>query len=126
MTQIIRGQAVSTAISGASPIATVGGQGAASPAAVGQTQPGTTRAQGQGQVKLTLAQLGQLIQVSEELVACSTIPQGWMSVSSSALHKALGRLGIKTGKAQWGFENQKGNVHISSFLLGFNKSIAKE
>lgn len=69
MTQIIRGQAVSTAISGASPVATVTGQGSASPTsagqAVGQTPPGTPRAQGQGQVKLTLAQLTQLTQVSE-------------------------------------------------------------
>lgn len=75
VTQIIRGQAVSTAIAGASPVATVSGQCAASPTAVGQAQPGTTRAQGQGQVKLTLAQLGQLIQVSEESVARITIPQ---------------------------------------------------
>lgn len=70
VTQIIRGQAVSTAISGASPVATVTGQGAASPTpagqAAGQTPPGTPRAQGQGQVKLTLAQLTQLTQVSEE------------------------------------------------------------
>lgn len=68
VTQIIRGQAVSTAISGASPVATVTGQGAVSPAAggqaAGQTPPGTPRAQGQGQVKLTLAQLTQLTQVS--------------------------------------------------------------
>uniref|UniRef100_A0A8D3E6D3 Bromodomain PHD finger transcription factor n=1 Tax=Scophthalmus maximus TaxID=52904 RepID=A0A8D3E6D3_SCOMX len=60
VTQIIRGQAVSTAISGASPVATVTGQGAASSA--GQTPPGTPRAQGQGQVKLTMAQLTQLTQ----------------------------------------------------------------
>uniref|UniRef100_A0A671U9L0 Bromodomain PHD finger transcription factor n=1 Tax=Sparus aurata TaxID=8175 RepID=A0A671U9L0_SPAAU len=62
VTQIIRGQAVSTAISGASPVATVTGQGAASPTAAGQTPPGTPRSQGQGQVKLTLAQLTQLTQ----------------------------------------------------------------
>uniref|UniRef100_A0A8C4HR60 Bromodomain PHD finger transcription factor n=1 Tax=Dicentrarchus labrax TaxID=13489 RepID=A0A8C4HR60_DICLA len=66
VTQIIRGQAVSTAISGASPVATVTGQGAASPTtagqAAGQTAPGTQRVQGQGQVKLTLAQLTQLTQ----------------------------------------------------------------
>ncbi|XP_053274261.1 nucleosome-remodeling factor subunit BPTF isoform X2 [Pleuronectes platessa] len=61
VTQIIRGQAVSTAISGASPVATVTGQGA-SPATLGQAAPGTPRAQGQGQVKLTLAQLTQLTQ----------------------------------------------------------------
>lgn len=67
MTQIIRGQTVSTAISGASPIATVTGQGVASPTAAGQTPPGTPRAQGQGQVKLTLAQLSQLAQVSLKL-----------------------------------------------------------
>lgn len=70
VTQIIRGQAVSTAISGASPVATVTGQGAASPTpagqAAGQTPPGTLRAPGQGQVKLTLAQLTQLTQVSVE------------------------------------------------------------
>lgn len=75
VTQIIRGQAVSTAISGASPVATVTGQGAASPTAAGQaagqTPPGTPRAQGQGQVKLTLAQLTQLTQVSESSCAHS-------------------------------------------------------
>uniref|UniRef100_A0AAQ5XRQ1 Bromodomain PHD finger transcription factor n=1 Tax=Amphiprion ocellaris TaxID=80972 RepID=A0AAQ5XRQ1_AMPOC len=66
VTQIIRGQAVSTAVSAASPVATVTGQGVASPntagQAAGQTPPGTPRAQGQGQVKLTLAQLTQLTQ----------------------------------------------------------------
>lgn len=65
MTQIIRGQAVSTAISGANTVATVTGQGAASPTTSGQTPAGTPRAQGQGQVKLTLAQLSQLTQVRE-------------------------------------------------------------
>ncbi|KAK1886043.1 Nucleosome-remodeling factor subunit BPTF [Dissostichus eleginoides] len=45
VTQIIRGQAVSTAISGASPVATVTGQGAGSPT----TAAGTPRAQGQKQ-----------------------------------------------------------------------------
>lgn len=65
VTQIIRGQAVSTAISGANTVATVTGQGAASPTTAGQTPPGTPRTQGQGQVKLTLAQLSQLTQVSE-------------------------------------------------------------
>lgn len=70
VTQIIRGQAVSTAISGASPVATVSTQGAASPTpagqAAGQASPGTSRAQGQGQVKLSLAQLTQLTQVNDE------------------------------------------------------------
>lgn len=75
VTQIIRSQAVSTAIPGAGPVATVSGQGAANPTAAGQTQPGTPRIQGQGQVKLTLAQLGQLIQVSEESIACFTAQQ---------------------------------------------------
>lgn len=103
VTQIIRGQAVSTAIAGASPVATVSGQGAASPTAVGQTQPGTPRAQGQGQVKLTLAQLGQLIQVSEE----------------SLLHKAFGRLGVRTGESVWICENPKGNVYICCLVLEF-------
>uniref|UniRef100_A0A673CCE8 Uncharacterized protein n=1 Tax=Sphaeramia orbicularis TaxID=375764 RepID=A0A673CCE8_9TELE len=58
-------QQVSTAISGASPVATVTGQGTSSPSsgqAAGQTPTGTPRAQGQGQVKLTLAQLTQLTQ----------------------------------------------------------------
>lgn len=77
MTQIIRGQAVSTAISAASPVATVTGQGVASPntagQAAGQTPPGTPRAQGQGQVKLTLAQLTQLTQVCEVLSYTSSI-----------------------------------------------------
>uniref|UniRef100_A0A672IHR1 Bromodomain PHD finger transcription factor n=1 Tax=Salarias fasciatus TaxID=181472 RepID=A0A672IHR1_SALFA len=66
VTQIIRGQAVSTAISAASPVATVTGQGVAAAStagqAAGQTPPGTPRAPGQGQVKLTLAQLTQLTQ----------------------------------------------------------------
>uniref|UniRef100_A0A7N8WTB1 Bromodomain PHD finger transcription factor n=1 Tax=Mastacembelus armatus TaxID=205130 RepID=A0A7N8WTB1_9TELE len=66
VTQIIRGQAVSTAVSAASPVATVTGQGTGSPITAGQaagpTPPGTPRAQGQGQVKLTLAQLTQLTQ----------------------------------------------------------------
>lgn len=48
MTQILRGQAIATA-------------GGASPAAAGA---GAPRLQGQGQVKLTVAQLGQLAQVS--------------------------------------------------------------
>lgn len=77
VTQIIRGQAVSTAISAASPVATVTGQGVASPntagQAAGQTPPGTPRAQGQGQVKLTLAQLTQLTQVCEVLSYTSSI-----------------------------------------------------
>uniref|UniRef100_A0A665VLW8 Bromodomain PHD finger transcription factor n=1 Tax=Echeneis naucrates TaxID=173247 RepID=A0A665VLW8_ECHNA len=81
VTQIIRGQAVSTAISGASPVATVTGQGAASPTtgqAAGQTPPGTPRAQGQGQVKLTLAQLTQLTQagVSGGQQALTVMVQG--------------------------------------------------
>uniref|UniRef100_A0A4W6FTQ3 Bromodomain PHD finger transcription factor n=1 Tax=Lates calcarifer TaxID=8187 RepID=A0A4W6FTQ3_LATCA len=82
VTQIIRGQAVSTAISGASPVATVTGQGAASPTAAGQatgqTPPGTPRAQGQGQVKLTLAQLTQLTQagVSGAQQALTVMVQG--------------------------------------------------
>uniref|UniRef100_H3D9E3 Bromodomain PHD finger transcription factor n=1 Tax=Tetraodon nigroviridis TaxID=99883 RepID=H3D9E3_TETNG len=71
VTQIIRGQAVSTAIPGASPVATVSGQGAASP-----TAPGTARAQGQGQVKLTLAQLGQLIQVVSNQQTLTVMVQG--------------------------------------------------
>uniref|UniRef100_A0A8C3GCK0 Bromodomain PHD finger transcription factor n=1 Tax=Cyclopterus lumpus TaxID=8103 RepID=A0A8C3GCK0_CYCLU len=64
VTQIIRGQAVSTALSGASPVATVTGQGVATTAGqvAGQMPLGVPRAQGQGQVKLTLAQLTQLTQ----------------------------------------------------------------
>lgn len=72
VTQIIRGQAVSTAISAASPVTPVTGQGVSSPNAAGQaagkTPPGTPRVQGQGQVKLTMAQLTQLTQVCEEEV----------------------------------------------------------
>jgi len=68
VTQIIRGQAVSTALSGTSPVATVTGQGVATAAgqAVGQMPLGVPRVPGQGQVKLTLAQLTQLTQVSEK------------------------------------------------------------
>ncbi|MED6231855.1 hypothetical protein ATANTOWER_011068 [Ataeniobius toweri] len=66
VTQIIRGQPVSTGISAASPVTTVTGQGVASPNAAGQaavqTPPCTPRAQGQSQVKLTMAQLTQLTQ----------------------------------------------------------------
>ncbi|MEQ2212181.1 hypothetical protein XENOCAPTIV_026858, partial [Xenoophorus captivus] len=69
VTQIIRGQPVSTGISAASPVTTVTGQGVASPNAAGQaavqTPPCTPRAQGQSQVKLTMAQLTQLTQVCE-------------------------------------------------------------
>uniref|UniRef100_A0A672IHW0 Bromodomain PHD finger transcription factor n=1 Tax=Salarias fasciatus TaxID=181472 RepID=A0A672IHW0_SALFA len=80
VTQIIRGQAVSTAISAASPVATVTGQGVAAAStagqAAGQTPPGTPRAPGQGQVKLTLAQLTQLTQVCEGEQALTVMVQG--------------------------------------------------
>uniref|UniRef100_A0A8C6KRY2 Bromodomain PHD finger transcription factor n=1 Tax=Nothobranchius furzeri TaxID=105023 RepID=A0A8C6KRY2_NOTFU len=59
---IIRGQPVSTAISAASPVTTATSQGVSSPTAAGQTPPGTPRTPGQGQVKLTMAQLTQLTQ----------------------------------------------------------------
>lgn len=120
VTQIIRGQAVSTAIPGASPVATVSGQGAASPTAVGQTQPGTTRAQGQGQVKLTLAQLGQLIQVSEESVACITIPQGCQHPHQFyTVHLADSALGQEKVN---GFVKIRREVLIFVvYFLGFNK-----
>uniref|UniRef100_A0A4W5PMQ1 Bromodomain PHD finger transcription factor n=1 Tax=Hucho hucho TaxID=62062 RepID=A0A4W5PMQ1_9TELE len=69
VTQIIRGQAVSTAISGASPVTTVAGQRVGSaPKTPGQPNTAQTpqqrvqQGQGQGQVKLTLAQLTQLTQ----------------------------------------------------------------
>uniref|UniRef100_A0A6Q2XZS1 Bromodomain PHD finger transcription factor n=1 Tax=Esox lucius TaxID=8010 RepID=A0A6Q2XZS1_ESOLU len=65
VTQIIRGQPVSTAISGASPVTSVAGQRVGSaPNTPGQPATAQTpqqRAQ-QGQVKLTLAQLTQLTQ----------------------------------------------------------------
>lgn len=69
VTQIIRGQAVSTAISGASPVTTVAGQRVGSaPKTPGQPitaqTPQQRVQQGQGQVKLTLAQLTQLTQVT--------------------------------------------------------------
>ncbi|XP_013855113.1 nucleosome-remodeling factor subunit BPTF [Austrofundulus limnaeus] len=66
VTQIIRGQPVSTTISAASSVTTGTGQGVASPNAGGQaasqTPPSTPRTPGQGQVKLTMAQLAQLTQ----------------------------------------------------------------
>lgn len=69
VTQIIRGQPVSTAISAASPVTAGTCQGVASPNAAGQavvqTPPGTPRPPGQGQVKLTMAQLTQLTQVGD-------------------------------------------------------------
>uniref|UniRef100_A0A3B5M8L7 Bromodomain PHD finger transcription factor n=1 Tax=Xiphophorus couchianus TaxID=32473 RepID=A0A3B5M8L7_9TELE len=68
VTQIIRGQPVSTAISAAGAVTAVTGQGVTGPGAAGQaagqTPPGTPRAPGQGQVKLTMAQLTQLTQVT--------------------------------------------------------------
>uniref|UniRef100_A0A8C8EZN2 Bromodomain PHD finger transcription factor n=1 Tax=Oncorhynchus tshawytscha TaxID=74940 RepID=A0A8C8EZN2_ONCTS len=64
VTQIIRGQAVSTAISGASPVTTVAGQRMGSaPKTPGQPNTAQTPQRvHQGQVKLTLAQLTQLTQ----------------------------------------------------------------
>ncbi|XP_029595369.1 nucleosome-remodeling factor subunit BPTF isoform X5 [Salmo trutta] len=65
VTQIIRGQAVSAAISGASPVTTVAGQRVGSaPKTPGQPITAQTPQQRvqQGQVKLTLAQLTQLTQ----------------------------------------------------------------
>lgn len=95
VTQIIRGQTVSTAIPGTGPVATVSGQGAASPTATGQTQAGTPRAQGQGQVKLTLAQLGQLIQVSEESISQRSRDA---SVGASFPHNAWDKVGFEIRK----------------------------
>lgn len=98
MTQIIRGQAVSTAISGAG-----AGQGAASPTAAGQTPPGTPRAQGQGQVKLTLAQLGQLTQVSHRRtphyrLSCDVIPCITCLLLSTAHRRSSRRDPALTGR----------------------------
>lgn len=87
MAQIIRGQAVSTAVSAASPVATVTGQGVSSPnaagQAAGQTSPGTPRVQGQGQVKLTVAQLTQLAQV------CVGETQGCICVAGSETYSKI-------------------------------------
>lgn len=69
VTQIIQGQAVSTPMSGASPVATVTGQGMSSPStaeqAASQIAASAPRVQGQNQVKLTLAQLTHLTQVGK-------------------------------------------------------------
>ncbi|XP_019939678.2 nucleosome-remodeling factor subunit BPTF isoform X9 [Paralichthys olivaceus] len=101
VTQIIRGQAVSTAISGASPVATVTGQGATSPAtlgqAAGQTTPGTPRAQGQGQVKLTLAQLTQLTQKQQ---ASGVDRQAGVGGTQQALTVMVQGQGQTTGQLQ--------------------------
>ncbi|XP_061888710.1 nucleosome-remodeling factor subunit BPTF-like [Entelurus aequoreus] len=61
VTQILQGQAVSPSVTGASPVATVTGQVAASP---------TTTS---GQVKLTLSQLAQLTQSSQKQQAGSGV-----------------------------------------------------
>ncbi|KAE8300728.1 Nucleosome-remodeling factor subunit BPTF [Larimichthys crocea] len=102
VTQIIRGQAVSTPISGASPVATVTGQGAASPTAAGQaagqTPPGTPRAQGQGQVKLTLAQLTQLTQ--KQQAGAGVDRQAGVSGTQQALTVMVQGQGQTTGQLQ--------------------------
>lgn len=64
VTQILRGQAVATA-------------GGASPAA-GAVAP---RLQGQGQVKLTVAQLGQLTQVSQSLMTHESLTSNLFSLN---------------------------------------------
>ncbi|XP_047189812.1 nucleosome-remodeling factor subunit BPTF-like isoform X1 [Scophthalmus maximus] len=96
VTQIIRGQAVSTAISGASPVATVTGQGAASSA--GQTPPGTPRAQGQGQVKLTMAQLTQLTQKQQAVSGVDR--QAGVGGTQQALTVMVQGQGQTTGQLQ--------------------------
>ncbi|XP_059196627.1 nucleosome-remodeling factor subunit BPTF-like [Centropristis striata] len=102
VTQIIRGQAVSTAISGASPVATVTGQGAASPTAAGQAAgqmpPGTLRTQGQGQVKLTLAQLTQLAQ--KQQAASGVDRQAGVGGTQQALTVMVQGQGQTTGQLQ--------------------------
>lgn len=115
VTQIIRGQAVSTAISGASPVATVTGQGAASPTAAGQTPPGTPRSQGQGQVKLTLAQLTQLTQVSERdklqyVTTCQEFEMNAVRTALKCLWKMIWNEGLLTDKLI--SSNQKASPHL--------------
>ncbi|XP_074486723.1 nucleosome-remodeling factor subunit BPTF-like isoform X2 [Sebastes fasciatus] len=97
VTQIIRGQAVSTAISGASPVATVTGQGAAGVAA-GQTTPSIPRPQGQGQVKLTLAQLTQLTQ--KQQAASGVDRQAGVGGTQQALTVMVQGQGQTTGQLQ--------------------------
>ncbi|KAF3852332.1 hypothetical protein F7725_005687 [Dissostichus mawsoni] len=92
VTQIIRGQAVSTAISGASPVATVTGQGAGSPT----TAAGTPRAQ--GQVKLTLAQLTQLTQKQQASSAVDR--QAGVGGTQQALTVMVQGQGQTTGQLQ--------------------------
>lgn len=115
VTQIIRGQAVSTAISGASPVATVTGQGAASPTAAGQTPPGTPRSQGQGQVKLTLAQLTQLTQVSERdklqyVTTCQEFEMNAVRTALKCLRKMIWNEGFLIDKLI--SSNQKASPHL--------------
>ncbi|XP_022061131.2 nucleosome-remodeling factor subunit BPTF isoform X4 [Acanthochromis polyacanthus] len=102
VTQIIRGQAVSTAVSAASPVATVTGQGVASPnaagQAAGQTPPGTPRAQGQGQVKLTLAQLTQLTQ--KQQAGSAVDRQAGVGGTQQALTVMVQGQGQTTGQLQ--------------------------
>lgn len=125
VTQIIRGQAVSTAIPGAGPVATVSGQAAASPTAVGHTQPGTTRTQGQGQVKLTLAQLGQLIQVSEESVARITIARGCQcALQFYTTH--LTNLVLGQEKVHGFVEIRREMFVFVVYFLGFNKVLSNK
>ncbi|XP_028330595.1 nucleosome-remodeling factor subunit BPTF-like isoform X2 [Gouania willdenowi] len=102
VTQIIRGQAVSTSISAASPVATVTGQGGASPNAAGQTAgqtpPGTPRAPGQGQVKLTMAQLAQLTQKQQALSGVDR--QAGVGGAQQALTVMVQGQGQTTGQLQ--------------------------
>lgn len=85
VTQLIRGQAVSTAVSGASPVATVTGQGAASPTVAGQTPSGTALVQ--GQVKLKHALLARLTPPKQlARLTCPPPPEGR----------------LRRGSARWG------------------------
>uniref|UniRef100_A0A1A8F3K0 Bromodomain PHD finger transcription factor n=1 Tax=Nothobranchius korthausae TaxID=1143690 RepID=A0A1A8F3K0_9TELE len=98
VTQIIRGQPVSTAISAASPVTTATSQGVSSPNAAGQTPPGTPRTPGQGQVKLTMAQLTQLTQKQQAGVASDR--QAGVGGSQPALTVMVQGQGQTTGQLQ--------------------------
>uniref|UniRef100_A0A1A8UXB7 Bromodomain PHD finger transcription factor n=1 Tax=Nothobranchius furzeri TaxID=105023 RepID=A0A1A8UXB7_NOTFU len=98
VTQIIRGQPVSTAISAASPVTTATSQGVSSPTAAGQTPPGTPRTPGQGQVKLTMAQLTQLTQKQQAGVASDR--QTGVGGSQQALTVMVQGQGQTTGQLQ--------------------------
>uniref|UniRef100_A0A8C7GKW4 Bromodomain PHD finger transcription factor n=1 Tax=Oncorhynchus kisutch TaxID=8019 RepID=A0A8C7GKW4_ONCKI len=125
VTQIIRGQAVSTAISGASPVTTVAGQRMGSaPKTPGQPNTAQTPQRvHQGQVKLTLAQLTQLTQQSQAVERPGGGAQG-LTVMIQGQGQATGQLqvipqGVTVipGPGQQLMQAAMPNGHVQRFLF---------